>query len=305
MTRLAPRYAVGPKAGGRGLAPGGRATRMPRDPERTLMQPCLVDAHVHLYDRFEPHAILAAAAENAARLAGEFGLDAATPAFLLLTLTARERPLDRFFAKAPAPWTKTRLDEIGTLRFSATGKPDVHIVPGSQVVSREGLEVLALATGERPAEGRPAKETLDEVRAAGGIAVLPWGIGKWTGRRAAVVRELIEGGDPAAFFLGDIAGRLGMWPRPALLGEAEARGYRVLPGTDPLDFAGEERSIARLGFRATFDPADPAASLKAGLHALTASPRAGGRNETPWRFVRHQFALQIRKRFGQGRKPSG
>ena len=269
------------------------------------MQPCLVDAHVHLYDRFDPRAILEAAAENVARLAGELGLDPVPPGFLLLTRTAVERPLESVFAEMPAGWSGEQLDTPGSMRFSAPGRPDLHFVPGWQVVSLEGLEVLALGTAERPPESRPVDETLRAVRRAGGIAVLPWGIGKWCGRRASVVRGLVAGSGAGAFFLGDIAGRPALLPRPALLGEAETRGWRVLPGTDPLPFAGEERQIARFGFQADFDPAAPVESLKDGLRALAASPHAVGRHETPGRFLMHQLALQLRKRLGGARKPSG
>lgn len=101
-------------------------------------------------------------------------------------------------------------------------------------------------------------------------------------------------------FLADSGVRPALWPRPARLARAEARGWRVLAGTDPLPLPGEEAKPGRFGILIAGDPDpdSPFASIKAALTALDRSPPTYGRLESMPRFVRHQLAMQLRKRFG-------
>lgn len=260
------------------------------------MLACLVDTHVHLYPSFDPAAVLAATLANTDRFAPRLGLAAPVPTVLFLTQTAAERPPSEVFAAPPPGWTVKTVDPLGTLRLSGAG--EIYIVPGWQVVSREGLEVLALGSGAPPEGGKPAADILAGVEGQGALAVLPWGIGKWTGERGRILRQLMADPAHSGVFLGDNAGRLRGRPRPALLAEGEALGLKVLPGSDPLPVAGEEAKIARLLAKAELDPADPTESLKTWLRNLSASPETTGTTDGLWSFLRLQTTMQIRKRLG-------
>lgn len=122
---------------------------------------------------------------------------------------------------------------------------------GHQSVSREGLEVLSL--GQLPgAAGEidrrwPLRCMVEEMIGLGGPVVLPWGFGKWLGRRGAILSELLEDAAWSAhprLFLGDIRARSWPWPAPGRI----APGLRTLPGSDPLPLPGQEDEVGRFGF---------------------------------------------------------
>ena len=259
-------------------------------------QPCLVDAHVHLYRLFNPLDIVEAASTNFARLASELDLGSNAPGFLLLTQTESEPPPIEVFAGLPQKWQHTVIDDLGTLLIKHESHPDLYIVPGWQVITREGLEVLALASKHIPPSNRSAAETLGAVQRADGLPVLPWGIGKWTGSRESEIRRLIEEAEFTNVFFGDISGRLNLLSRPHLLSMAETAGHKVLAGTDPLPLAGEAQKIGRFGFGAQFDPDQPVESLKAWLQSESKTPQAAGKTETLTRFLKLQLTIQIKKR---------
>ena len=259
------------------------------------MIPCLVDAHVHLYDVFDPARLADSAAANVARLAASAGLPAATPGILLLAQTAAERPAAAVFDPAPKGWTATRLD-AGAVRLDAPGRPPLVLVPGCQTATSEGLEVLALGTGARIADGMTARETILAAAAAGALPVLPYGVGKWSGARGATVGRLAADAELSPLVLGDNAGRPARGGRPPQFAAAEAAGRIVLPGTDPLPFAGEAAKVARLVFAAEADPDDPWPGLKDWILRRTASPAPLGDHEGIGRFVALQAAMQLRKR---------
>ncbi|MDJ1008307.1 MAG: hypothetical protein QNJ13_10835 [Paracoccaceae bacterium] len=261
------------------------------------MPACLLDTHVHLYDAFSPAAFLDAAAGTVAAQARRAGLAETTPGVLMLVQTPAERPPAVFFDPPPPGWQVAAADAHGSLRLTSAGRPALYLVPGRQIVAEEGLEVLGLGLGAVPADGRPAADTLAEVQAAGGLPVLPYGVGKWQGRRGDLVLALCADPDaPTDLVLGDISGRLGFLGRPAHFARLEAAGRIVLPGSDPLPFPGEVAKVARLVCAADFAPDAPRDSVLAWLRGLDRTPPALGRYETLARFLPLQVGMQIAKR---------
>ncbi len=260
------------------------------------MEACLVDSHVHLYPQFPPQEFLDAAAANAARAGRALNLPAGTPGLLLLTQTHGEPAVPEVLDRASG-WTVDPTGEAISTRVSAPGKPELYLVQGWQVVSAEGLEVLGLGMAAPPPSGAPVAETVASVTAAGGRAVLPWGVGKWRGAREALIREIA--GDAARFpdvAFGDIAGRPGFLRTPEIFAHIAAQGRRILPGTDPLPFAGDVAKVARLVFRAGFDRDAPFRSLSTWLRTAPQMLETGGEYERILPFLRLQIAMQIRKR---------
>ncbi len=238
----------------------------------------LADTHVHLYDAYDLGAFTARAL-SLARHAG-------TPVVLCLTESARydyfgalrEAAAGRFGAGRGGR-SPSRVDpkRVGTtlhrpqdplaLGLGDEEGPVVFRIAGRQLVSREGIEVLAIgvdAAHPVAATEDGSMSLVDLVRAALGAAaaaVVPWSFGKWTGARARAVQSLAE--TPVSreplFFFGDISARCWPWPRPAVFdGPA-----RLLPGTDRLPFPGRERRIGTYGIELTgsLDPDAPAASF--------------------------------------------
>lgn len=265
----------------------------------------LVDAHSHLHACFELEAFLDGAWRAFGRAAAELGrtLDCGV---LLLAQTAGDERFERLAAGDAPPgatpggksgWSIARTGEPESLVARRADGARILLVCGRQLRTAEGLELLALATCARFADGQPIAAALRGIEAAGAVPVLPWGVGKWTGVRGRVVAGLIDAGRPG-LACGDNANRPRLWPEPALLRRARGRGLRVLPGSDPLPLPSEAGRAGRFGL-ALEGPLDadlPAQDLARRL----ADPRTPivpyGRLESPWRFARNQALLRLRGR---------
>ncbi len=263
----------------------------------------LIDAHVHLHDCFSTPAFLGAARDVFRAASARLGI-AAAPGVLLLTEGAGEDAFVRLAEGAgetgPGGWEVRRTAEERSLVAGRDGVDELVLVAGRQIATGDGLEVLAPATRRRFRDGRPLVETLEEVREAGGPAVVPWGFGKWWGRRGRLLAGLVDAADPGWFFLGDNGGRPRGVPALGLFRQAAARGVRVLPGSDPLPFPGHAARAGSYGFvlERPLDSERPAASLLAALADPATRPRPYGRRRSPLPFVVDQLRMQLRKRRG-------
>lgn len=171
----------------------------------------------------------------------------------------------------------------------------MYVIAGRQIITSEGLELLALATHAAIPDGVSLADGMKRVRDAGGVPVVPWAFGKWWGRRGVVVREALQRDD--APDLGDNSARPAILSDPALFRYAESRGRMVLPGTDPLPLSDHETRAGSYGFvlEAGVSSDHPAMSLVSALGARSQSPRRFGSRVGPLEFIRHQLALRMRK----------
>lgn len=266
----------------------------------------MADGHVHLHPCFELGTFLDSARANLAAGAREVPNAAAEPGVLFLTESAGVRRLrailDGRLPLRAGRWTVAAgADGRSALARTEDGGR-ILLVEGRQVATGERLEVLGLGCGEEIPDGLPFDESLARVLESGALAVIPWGFGKWWSARGRRVAEAIPGADRLRVFLGDNGGRLRHGPPPALFARAEALGFRVLPGSDPLPFPREVRRVGSYGFAldASLDDADPVASLLSRL----ASPGPGfdrfGRRASVIEFARNQAAMQWRIRAARG-----
>ncbi len=226
---------------------------------------------------------------------------------LVVLLLAETPGVDEFVGLRDAA---TAGERVGAWRFSETseasslvasrdgGTARLVVVAGRQTPTAEGLEVLALGTLRRFSTGAPLEEAVREALASGALTVLPWGFGKWWGRRGALVERVLTSAEGRRIFLGDNGGRTRAAGRPALFDVAERLGTGVLPGTDPFPFASQARKAARFGF-ALEGPADLDRPMGWLRHRLEESPapfRSYGALESPAAFVMLQLAMQLHKR---------
>jgi hypothetical protein len=272
--------------------------------------PLLVDAHVHIHATFDLYRFLDAAAANFRRAAAAMDLPGDTPGCLLLTETG---PANVFADLRKVAGAGAALDNerdrpnANRWRFSLTaepesvvavcsGSPRILIVAGRQIVTTDGLEVLALLTTRRFEQPLDLHAAIAATQAAGGIPVLPWGFGKWTLRRRAIVASALRGA-ARPLFVGDNGGRPRALPMPRLLRQAMHAGVPVLPGSDPLPFPDQHTRAGGHGFVAHIDVAadTPARQLRDWLRALHRQPPVYGRGEGMIRFARNQLRMQIRK----------
>jgi hypothetical protein len=246
----------------------------------------LVDSHVHFHACYDLPAFLDGALRN-------FRKAGAGTGHLLLTESAGAHWFRRWRdgLNAGGGWRFEPTREEESLRVLNGSGDRMVLVAGRQIVARERLEVLALGRDLELPDGLPLVETLERVRESGALPVLPWGFGKWWGRRGMVVAETLE--RDGELFLGDNGGRLGL--DPVLFRRARRLGVRVLPGSDPLPFARHAGLVGSYGFvlPQAVDLDRPAEILLRHIRE-SGQPRAFGRRAGLPRFLRDQVGMQLR-----------
>lgn len=260
------------------------------------------DAHVHFRNCFDLNEFLSAGVKNLMIAAG--GRESGG-SFLLLSESADET----FF-----PWltatdeAKIQLHQHGyqyeeteescslILHHPNASQTPLVIVSGQQIVTREKLEVLGLGIecGTVP-DGLEAGVTIEQVVAAGGLAVLPWGAGKWLGSRGKLVEELCSSWSSEKFFLGDNGNRPVFWPRPKLFGRATSRNIGILPGTDPLPLKEEHHRVGSFGglVEGEWDEKTPWTHLSQFLTSRQHPVTPFGRNQGVARFFLNQVRIRM------------
>ncbi|NET04044.1 MAG: hypothetical protein F6K16_04795 [Symploca sp. SIO2B6] len=266
----------------------------------------IADAHVHIYDCFDLDKFLNAAANNFNNSALNKGYKDRFESILFLTETKFDNKFLELLECAnnykknnsKNQWIIDKTKENYSLYASNSNNQKIFIIAGRQIVTAENLEVLALITAKTFEDGLPIKRVIQDVINSGGIPVIPWGFGKWIRSRGKILTNLLQEENLPILFLGDNSGRPHFWSTPPYFKQAEQRGLRILPGTDPLPFNSEFWRPGSFGFtlEGSLNPDEPANSIKKMLLDPTTKLQSYGSLETPFRFVRNQLAMQILKR---------
>jgi len=237
-----------------------------------------IDAHVHLHD---PANALTHVKAACAQLYDTLGHK--TAAVLMLAEQAGRNVFGLLrdslepSAEPEALWVGNRADPA-------------LVVAGRQIVTYEGLEILALACTDMVEDGLHARILVPWLLERDAIVVLPWGVGKWLGKRGKLVRELIADHPHGALFLGDNGGRPSFWRMGAF------PSARVLSGSDPLPLPGSARRIGTFGtiLSASLTRDHPVRDLKAALRNPAQRLEPFGRTASVARFGRDQLRLRMR-----------
>lgn len=275
-----------------------------------------VDGHVHIHPGFRLEVLLASALGNFQALAQEINAGQSA-GFLLLSESAGAEVFSslkiRLKAGRPVTVPGFQLEESRepeTLLVRNDSGQELYLVAGRQIVTAERLEVLALGYGVSFPDGRPIEEVLSHLAAPASptepaersacrpLAVLPWGAGKWFGKRGHKVEQLVAEAPAHSIFLGDNANRPFFWPLPALFKQAQGRGIRNLPGSDPLPFPAQEKKVGSFGLRlaGAIEREAPFSSLAALLLDPATSLAPYGRCEQAYPFFKHQISMQLHKK---------
>lgn len=269
----------------------------------------LVDAHVHIYDCFDLSVFIGSALSNFSLAASRNKEEGPFVPLLFLTESRTERWFRRLYEEVKKRGNfgddvegceLSHTEEATSLRVTKKNHPPLFLVSGRQIVTEEKLEVLALATGNEFADGRPLEDTVESVIEDGAIPVIPWGFGKWEGRRGRILWNYLEKAPNSSVFLGDNAARPFFLPYPRHFSLGKEKGIRILPGSDPLPFRSEARRAGSFGFflHGSIDPGRPGESMKKHLRNPETDPKPYGALEGPVRFAVNQCAMQLRKFLG-------
>lgn len=168
------------------------------------------------------------------------------------------------------------------------------VIAGRQIVTVEGLELLALGTRRALHDGLPIDDVLAWCADQGALAVLPWGVGKWIGKRGRIVAEKIAASASHTLALGDNGGRPAFW-RVTAFDTARGLGIKVLPGSDPLPLRGSSVGIGSTGFSMAFDIdlQTPGHSIINALREPAVAVTAFGSARPLRRFLTDQIAMRF------------
>lgn len=222
----------------------------------------LFDFHLHWYPGFDP----AGLRNRLERVTAEAGADG-----LVGVIHDTERVVcwDQFQKDLREGGFDFEVDE-GRIEWQYSKGKSAYFFRGFQCVSEENIELLVL--GSVPGCGA-LEAMVAEADSAGAAVIVPWGFGKWTGSRRAVLEKVLEL-PRSGLFLGDSANRWNGGSGGGLF--ARFSGIPRLDGSDPLPIPGDESFAFAGGMRGSF----PAGAISTPMD-FAAFLRGSGRELSP------------------------
>ncbi|HPG41911.1 MAG TPA: hypothetical protein PLP19_05255 [bacterium] len=254
----------------------------------------ICDAHVHIYPQFDFNVAFDFSIKNFKAIIKNQKLLHDTIAVWLLT----EGQQFNFFSKPPAlpgyQIEKTPEKESLVVVDSTTGKKVLYILAGRQIVSSDKLEICALGTtAVLPDREMNTQDTITWVLEHDGVPALNWAPGKWFFSRGKIVNSVIDNNSPEQLLISETTMRPTCWSTPVLMKKALNKGMKVLAGSDPLPLPGEEKLLATYAsiMSGSFDPANPAKSIKSLLLNPGASIQNTGKRSGLVAFAKRQYGI--------------
>ena len=264
-----------------------------------------VDAHVHIHPCFHIEQLFDSVRKNFTVASKRLRNNFSSNGVLLLSESRgvsvfrdlRKYAKEEIGSHQLERWQVVLTDEDESIVVRSEGEENIVIVAGRQIITKENLEVLALATAADFSERLSLRKTVARVIDAGAIPVLPWGVGKWLGGRGSILNQFIKENRYPNVFLGDNGGRPCFWGMPSHFRLGQDHGFKILPGSDPLPLPSEYWRPGSFGSIIEGDVTlrSPAQHIKDRLKKLHKSPERYGDLEGPIRFLKHQLLMHLRK----------
>ncbi len=264
----------------------------------------LIDSHVHIYDKYDIKRFFYCVLKNFRKESKKLGFEN-FKGILFLTETKN----DDYFSKLNENYfenelkelylTKINNNESGSVVYKAKDNNYLIIISGKQIITSEKLEVLALGKTKNLDYGESLRASIEKINSLGALPIIPWGVGKWFGKRKKIIENVLEHNRDIKYFFGDNSGRPVFWATPKLFKTAGNKGILILRGSDPLPLNYQEEKVGKFGFyfQADLDLNKPAKNINDLLLSLKKSPENFGNLESPLKFFKNQFAMQFRKLF--------
>lgn len=271
--------------------------------------PLLVDTHVHLYPCYDLTQAFSSAFANFSVHLSKLNIDAASTT-CALALTERY-DCDFFSSLAdgslgPSEGFKIKSLSDRVIEVSLVSESESKFIPqsifllrGYQIVTAERIEVLTLGVSSRLPDKKSLIETLSSAAALGGVTVLPWSPGKWSGERGKLVTASLQSAASGSISIGDIFMRAGVFGEPSQFKLVSGKDLRILCGSDPLPFLGDERLIGRYcSYLAAVESGPSISDVDRALAALRSVPSEpiGERStlaQSVWRTVRNELSRRL------------
>jgi hypothetical protein len=254
------------------------------------------DTHVHCYDLLSFSSLLDQAHRNFSSAAGINSSTAnqnTEPRFLMFfTDGVKDKTWAHIHPQAVAKkqlgdWQLSLARDDKLIRAS-NGEKLITLAPARQINSSQRLEFLLLGCDKDIADGITEQKIIDSY-ADQYLLICPWGFGKWLGKRAKVLRELLSI-NSSRLFLGDNGGRPGLWHHVPHFRQAR---LPIINGSDPLPLTTDTRRIGSFGIH--WLSAESELTLAELLEEIkTATPQNYGPQLSLYRFVRNQIALKLK-----------
>lgn len=255
----------------------------------------VLDGHVHIYPVFDVSMAVQTALKNFALCAN----DAAVKVWLLT-----ERSDCHFFAdlkdtKIEGYVFQPNLEaESFLVRDAKTDALLLYILAGRQLIAKENLEICALGSTVTVADKElGAKDLILKVLENNGVPAINWAPGKWFGDRGKVVRSLFQEFTPENLLISDTTMRPTVWPTPKIMAAAMKKGFKVIAGSDPLPFSGEEKYLASYASKISgdFDADRPADAVRKLLLERGTPIIRCGKRSGPFAFMKRQAGIMREK----------
>jgi hypothetical protein len=262
----------------------------------------MIDGHVHIYDCYDLERFFTYAVKNLEYFYNTLYANGSPFERILLLSEARDKDFFSYFKE------RGRWSDDSPYRFLETGEEEALILArgeqrlcwllkGRQIVTRENLEVLAIASKQTIADGLPIETVIRQIEAKQELAVLAWGFGKWWFKRGKILKNLVETYNSPYLLLGDNSGRPTFWPVPQPFKRARSMKISIINGSDPLPFKGEEAKVGSYGFslEGDFREDEPAKSLREILVSLEPKIDFFGRRDGAISFLQRQSKIYSKK----------
>src|SRR5690606_8803781 len=256
-----------------------------------------VDGHVHIYSCYDPAQVLDGAWRHISAAATKQNAAGNFQGVLIFTESAGDTVFESMSeASRVGRWRISHTTEPKSLSLRRDDEAHLLLLAGRQLISAERLELSAYFVTETLADGAPLDNLMEQVLRKGGVAVLPWGVGKWLGKRGPIVEEaLMQRQLP--LMVSDNGGRPWFWPTPRLFRTAMRLRVPILAGSDSLPMASEEQKAGGFGFilSGALSKEAPCQDIKTRLSTMERSPSHFGHRAGGWSFSRNQIIMQVRR----------
>lgn len=205
----------------------------------------VIDTHVHVHSLYNITDVLESAYSNFAIQARKYSTKNFMGVLFVYSLNSNDDC--NLIFKSEENVLDWKFNQIDSNTFEAlSGKKQLLIKTGYQVISSEGIEILVLADRAKEFFGVNAEIVIEKALSEKLLVILPWGVGKWLGKRGVIVNDLIKKFN-SKIFLGDNSSRPWFWWRVPQFTLARSLNTKILQGTDPLSISCEERIIGTSG----------------------------------------------------------